>query len=143
MIQETPQSLRFGLSRSKQWRTMKQKATNYTTKIDVWSTGCVMAELMLGQPLSHHAPELVFNARGTAGWLQSLPASSPDRSRFTKSNIRAADWWRFTTLRYRCRRLSSNFHTNKSLNSNIRGQNHNETRLRRAHQTLDPDAECS
>ncbi|KAF9983182.1 regulator of ime2 [Modicella reniformis] len=26
-------------------------ATNYTTDIDVWSTGCVMAELMLGQPL--------------------------------------------------------------------------------------------
>jgi len=26
-------------------------ATNYTPKIDVWSTGCVMAELMLGQPL--------------------------------------------------------------------------------------------
>ncbi|KAH6889438.1 kinase-like domain-containing protein [Thelonectria olida] len=26
-------------------------ATNYTNKIDVWSSGCVMAELMLGQPL--------------------------------------------------------------------------------------------
>lgn len=26
-------------------------ATNYTTSIDVWSTGCVMAELMLGMPL--------------------------------------------------------------------------------------------
>lgn len=26
-------------------------ATNYTTAIDIWSTGCVMAELMLGQPL--------------------------------------------------------------------------------------------
>ncbi|KAG5356244.1 Protein kinase gsk3 [Yarrowia sp. B02] len=26
-------------------------AQNYTTKIDVWSGGCVMAELMLGQPL--------------------------------------------------------------------------------------------
>ncbi|CAE6460466.1 unnamed protein product [Rhizoctonia solani] len=26
-------------------------ATNYSTNIDVWSTGCVMAELMLGQPL--------------------------------------------------------------------------------------------
>jgi len=26
-------------------------ATNYTTSIDIWSTGCVMAELMLGQPL--------------------------------------------------------------------------------------------
>ena len=26
-------------------------ATNYTTKIDIWSTGCVMAELMLGQPI--------------------------------------------------------------------------------------------
>ncbi|KAI5954066.1 gsk3 [Candida margitis] len=26
-------------------------ATNYTTKIDVWSAGCVMAELILGQPL--------------------------------------------------------------------------------------------
>lgn len=26
-------------------------ATNYTTNIDVWSAGCVMAELMLGQPL--------------------------------------------------------------------------------------------
>lgn len=26
-------------------------ATNYTTKIDVWLAGCVMAELILGQPL--------------------------------------------------------------------------------------------
>ncbi|KAJ3372505.1 regulator of ime2 [Allomyces arbusculus] len=26
-------------------------ATNYTTQIDVWSTGCVMAELMLGKPM--------------------------------------------------------------------------------------------
>ncbi|KAG8821991.1 regulator of ime2 [Serendipita sp. 399] len=26
-------------------------ATNYQTSIDIWSTGCVMAELMLGQPL--------------------------------------------------------------------------------------------
>lgn len=26
-------------------------ATNYTTSIDVWSTGCVMAELMLGNPI--------------------------------------------------------------------------------------------
>ncbi|QSL65480.1 hypothetical protein MERGE_002792 [Pneumocystis wakefieldiae] len=26
-------------------------ATNYTTKIDIWSTGCVLAELMLGQPI--------------------------------------------------------------------------------------------
>ncbi|GAA0166288.1 non-receptor serine/threonine protein kinase [Lithospermum erythrorhizon] len=26
-------------------------ATEYTTAIDVWSTGCVMAELLLGQPL--------------------------------------------------------------------------------------------
>jgi len=26
-------------------------STNYTTAIDVWSVGCVMAELMLGQPL--------------------------------------------------------------------------------------------
>lgn len=26
-------------------------ATNYTVTIDIWSTGCVMAELMLGQPL--------------------------------------------------------------------------------------------
>lgn len=26
-------------------------ATNYTTKIDVWLAGCVMAELLLGQPL--------------------------------------------------------------------------------------------
>lgn len=25
-------------------------ATNYTLSIDVWSTGCVMAELILGQP---------------------------------------------------------------------------------------------
>ncbi len=26
-------------------------ATNYTYSIDVWSAGCVVAELMLGQPL--------------------------------------------------------------------------------------------
>ena len=26
-------------------------ATEYTTAIDIWSLGCVMAELLLGQPL--------------------------------------------------------------------------------------------
>ncbi|XVF16956.1 hypothetical protein REPUB_Repub10bG0075400 [Reevesia pubescens] len=26
-------------------------ATEYTTAIDIWSTGCVMAELLIGQPL--------------------------------------------------------------------------------------------
>jgi len=26
-------------------------ATNYTTSIDIWSTGCVMAEMLIGQPL--------------------------------------------------------------------------------------------
>jgi serine/threonine protein kinase len=26
-------------------------ATNYTTKIDIWSLGCVFAELLIGQPL--------------------------------------------------------------------------------------------
>lgn len=26
-------------------------ATNYTNQIDIWSTGCVMAELLLGQPM--------------------------------------------------------------------------------------------
>lgn len=26
-------------------------ATNYSTQIDIWSTGCVMAELIIGQPL--------------------------------------------------------------------------------------------
>ena len=26
-------------------------ATDYTTAIDIWSVGCVMAELLLGQPL--------------------------------------------------------------------------------------------
>jgi serine/threonine protein kinase len=26
-------------------------ATEYTTAIDIWSMGCVMAELLLGQPL--------------------------------------------------------------------------------------------
>ena len=26
-------------------------ATDYTTAIDLWSVGCVMAELLLGQPL--------------------------------------------------------------------------------------------
>ena len=25
--------------------------SNYSTQIDVWSVGCVMAELMLGQPI--------------------------------------------------------------------------------------------
>ena len=27
-------------------------ATDYSTAIDVWSSGCVMAELLVGQPLS-------------------------------------------------------------------------------------------
>jgi serine/threonine protein kinase len=34
-------------------------ATEYTTAIDLWSTGCVMAELLLGQ-VWHMSPSLWF-----------------------------------------------------------------------------------
>lgn len=35
-------------------------ATDYTTKIDMWSVGCVMAELFLGMPLVRHAGSLLL-----------------------------------------------------------------------------------
>ena len=45
-------------------------ATDYTTAIDVWSVGCVMAELLLGQPIfpgeQRHRPAEVCTHAGAA-----------------------------------------------------------------------------
>lgn len=48
-------------------------ATEYTTAIDIWSMGCVMAELLLGQVLGRrwalfHFEELFQVTRGVVDW---------------------------------------------------------------------------
>jgi len=71
-------------------------ATDYTTAIDLWSTGCVMAELMLGQPLfpgESAVDQLVeiIKVLGTPTRQQIL-AMNPNYTDFTFPQIKASPW---------------------------------------------------
>jgi len=71
-------------------------ATNYTTAIDLWSTGCVMAELMLGQPLfpgESAVDQLVeiIKVLGTPTRQQIL-AMNPNYNEFMFPQIKASPW---------------------------------------------------
>lgn len=71
-------------------------ATNYTTAIDMWSTGCVMAELMLGQPLfpgESAVDQLVeiIKVLGTPT-RQQIQAMNPNYSEFMFPQIKANPW---------------------------------------------------
>lgn len=71
-------------------------ATNYTTAIDVWSVGCVFAELMLGSPLfpgDSGVDQLVeiIKVLGTPT-REEIHAMNPNYTEFKFPTIRATPW---------------------------------------------------
>jgi glycogen synthase kinase 3 beta len=71
-------------------------ATFYTTTIDVWSMGCVMAELMLGQPLfpgESGVDQLVeiIKVLGTPT-RQQIESMNPNYTEFKFPQINTSDW---------------------------------------------------
>lgn len=71
-------------------------ATDYTTAIDVWSAGCVMAELMLGQPMfpgESGVDQLVeiIKVLGTPTRVQ-IEAMNPNYTDFRFPQIKARPW---------------------------------------------------
>ncbi|XP_043201151.1 glycogen synthase kinase-3 beta-like isoform X1 [Amphibalanus amphitrite] len=71
-------------------------ATNYTTNIDVWSAGCVLAELLLGQPIfpgDSGVDQLVeiIKVLGTPT-REQLGEMNPNYTEFKFPQIRAHPW---------------------------------------------------
>lgn len=71
-------------------------ATNYTTAIDVWSLGCVVAEMILGQPLfpgESGVDQLVeiIKVLGTPQ-RQEIEAMNPNYTEFQFPQIKAHPW---------------------------------------------------
>eukprot|EP01136_Pigoraptor_vietnamica_P026259 Opistho-1_new@81135 len=71
-------------------------ATDYTTAIDVWSSGCVMAELMLGQPMfpgESGVDQLVeiIKVLGTPT-REQIQTMNPNYTEFKFPQIKAHPW---------------------------------------------------
>ncbi|KAK9823027.1 hypothetical protein WJX81_000384 [Elliptochloris bilobata] len=71
-------------------------ATDYTTAIDLWSVGCVMAELLLGQPLfpgESGVDQLVeiIKVLGTPS-REDIHAMNPNYTEFKFPQIKAHSW---------------------------------------------------
>lgn len=71
-------------------------ATDYTTKIDIWSAGCVMAELILGEPMfpgESGVDQLVeiIKVLGTPT-REQMKAMNPNYTEFRFPVIRARSW---------------------------------------------------
>lgn len=71
-------------------------ATDYTTKIDIWSAGCVMAELILGEPMfpgESGVDQLVeiIKILGTPT-REQMRAMNPNYTEFRFPVIRARSW---------------------------------------------------
>lgn len=71
-------------------------ATEYTTAIDIWSTGCVMAELLLGQPLfpgESGVDQLVeiIKILGTPT-REEIKCMNPNYTEFKFPQIKAHPW---------------------------------------------------
>jgi len=72
------------------------EATEYTTKIDVWSLGCVMAELLLGNPLfpgDSGVDQLIeiIKILGTPA-KDEIKAMNPNHTSFKFPQIKAHAW---------------------------------------------------
>jgi len=72
------------------------EATEYTTKIDVWSLGCVMAELLLGNPLfpgDSGVDQLIeiIKILGTPT-KEEIKAMNPNHTPFKFPQIKAHPW---------------------------------------------------
>lgn len=71
-------------------------STHYTVSIDVWSTGCVMAELMLGQPLfpgESGVDQLVeiIKVLGTPS-REQIRSMNPNYTEYKFPQIKACAW---------------------------------------------------
>ena len=71
-------------------------ATDYTTNIDVWSAGCVFAELMLGQPIfpgDSGVDQLVeiIKVLGTPT-REQIKEMNPNYTEFKFPQIKAHPW---------------------------------------------------
>ena len=71
-------------------------ATNYTPAIDIWSLGCVCAELLLGQPLfpgESRVDQLVeiIKVLGTPR-REEIEAMNPNYTEFQFPQIKAHPW---------------------------------------------------
>jgi glycogen synthase kinase 3 beta len=71
-------------------------ATDYTTIIDVWSSGCVMAELMLGQPIfpgDHSVDQLVeiIKVLGTPT-KEQIKKMNPNHAEHKLPQVKACPW---------------------------------------------------
>lgn len=80
-------------------------ATDYTTKIDIWSAGCVMAELILGEPMfpgESGVDQLVeiIKVLGTPT-REQMKAMNPNYSEFRFPAIRARSWNRIFSSQIR------------------------------------------
>jgi len=72
------------------------EATEYTTKIDIWSMGCVMAELLLGNPLfagENNVDQLIeiIKVMGTPT-KEEIKAMNPNHTSFKFPQIKAHPW---------------------------------------------------
>ncbi len=73
-------------------------AVNYTTSIDVWSTGCVMAELMLGQPLFQGESSIdqlieIIKVLGTPS-KEQIKAMNPSYTEHKIPQVKPSTWAR-------------------------------------------------
>lgn len=77
-------------------------ATDYTTKIDIWSAGCVMAELILGEPMfpgESGVDQLVeiIKILGTPT-REQMRAMNPNYTEFRFPVIKARSWNRIFSI---------------------------------------------
>jgi serine/threonine protein kinase len=77
-------------------------ATEYTTAIDIWSMGCVMAELLLGQPLfpgESGVDQLVeiMKVLGTPT-REEIKCMNPNYTEFKFPQIKAHPWHKVCSL---------------------------------------------
>ena len=71
-------------------------ATEYTTAIDIWSTGCVLGELLLGRPLFAGTTSVdqlvkIIQVLGTPTRKQ-MQAMNPNYTEFQFPDVRPKDW---------------------------------------------------
>ena len=99
-------------------------ATDYTTNIDVWSAGCVFAELMLGQPIfpgDSGVDQLVeiIKVLGTPT-REQIKEMNPNYTEFKFPQIKAHPWQKVFRARTSPEAIDLGGFDNKLCNSRVR-----------------------
>ncbi|KAI4995070.1 hypothetical protein ZWY2020_034973 [Hordeum vulgare] len=71
-------------------------ATEYTTAIDIWSAGCVLAELMLGQPLFPGESGVELWTSLLKSSREEIKCMNPNYTEFKFPQIKAHPWHKIT-----------------------------------------------